>query len=119
MPAEPKVSDTQLYHVRPGQPVTLRIGIGNLQLGGASISHEGPPRSFPTGSDELIGHPGQDLRFTILHTVTTVKDINPQTNETVVTYRLSGGVKDQTFEYRLTVNETEGFAHYFIDFALV
>jgi hypothetical protein len=102
-----------------GRPVSLQVDVGNLQLGGASASHLGPPQPIPTGQPVQFDGGGADLKFTMLRTVTTVKDINPQTNETVVTYSLSGGVASQRFEYRLTVSEPEGFAHYLIDFAFV
>jgi len=119
MPAEPKVSDTQLYQVIAGRPVSLQIDVGNAQLGGASASHLGPPQPIPTGEPVMFDGGGTNLQFTILHTVTTVKDINPLTNETVVTYTLAGGAIAKRFEYKLTVSEPEGFAHYFIDFAFV
>jgi hypothetical protein len=119
MPSDPKVSDLQFYEVHPGRPVTLRIEIGNEMVGGPSIMFEGPPQPVQPEQDIRIGAEGEDLRFRILHTVTTVQDTNPNTNTTLVTFHLRGGVADRSLQYTLTLSEAGGLAFYLIDFAFV
>ena len=117
--SDPRVSDLQFYAVVPGQPVHLIVMIGNAQSGGTSASFKGTVQQVPQ-SGLTIGSPGEDLRGSVLHTVTTVRDINPNTDLTVVTYRLEGGVQDETFpSYNVPVNNPGGHARYEIDFVFV
>lgn len=54
----------------------------------------------------------------MLHCVTTVKDVNPLTNNTSVTHRLSGGAADEEFPYQVSVSKDKGIARYFITYVL-
>lgn len=113
--ADVTISDTRTYTIIAGQPVELNIVIGDQQAGGTSLMLDGrlwkPMQEWePVGAD--------DLRFKVLHCVTTVRDINELSNHTSVTYTLRGGVNQQPFPYRAEVSEN-GIARYVIDFVFV
>ncbi|HEX6372949.1 MAG TPA: hypothetical protein VF006_28760 [Longimicrobium sp.] len=118
MPNDPRIVDVQFYSVVPGQPVQIQATIGNGMVGGTSVSHKGVVRELTTGS-VTVGKQGDDLKHTIIHCITTVRDINPQSDTTVVTYHVTGGEQDLDVSYSLDVNVSGGFARYVIDFALV
>lgn len=118
MSSNPRVSDLQFYKVHPGQPVRLRVVVGNGMAGGTSLMLKGDIRQI--GNEQVtIGSPGEDLRRSVLHCVTTVKDINPATDLTVVTYYLEGGEQSQSYPYNVPVSTPGGYARYEIDFAFV
>lgn len=117
--SDPRVADLQFYAVVPGQPVHLTVVVGNAQSGGTSASFLGTVQQVPDGGI-VVGAPGDDLRGTVLHCVTTVQDINPANDMTVVTYTLRGGAQDQAFPpYNVPVSTPGGHARYEIDFAFV
>jgi hypothetical protein len=95
---------SKFYQILDGQTVILKITIGHAQLGTTSVS---------LGTDPLaIGHhgtlelelppPGTDLDGKTLFCSTVVADVQTQTNETSVTYELTGGAT----EFRQTLQET-------------
>jgi hypothetical protein len=114
---DPRIVDLQFYSVIPGQPVSIRATIGNGMVGGTSVSHKGFVQELTTGS-VTVGKPGQNLQKSVIHCITTVRDINPQSDTTVVTYHVSGGQQDLDVSYSLDVNVSGGFARYVVDFAL-
>lgn len=86
--------------------------------GGTSVSHKGTVQELTTGS-VTVGQSGENLKHSVIHCITTVKDINPDSDTTVVTYDLTGGEQDLTVSYSIDVNVSGGFARYLIDFALI
>jgi hypothetical protein len=117
--SDPRVSDLQFYPVVPGRPVHLSVVVGNAQSGGTSASFRGTVVRVPEEGIS-VGAAGDDLRGAVLHCVTTVRDINPASDMTMVTYTLRGGVEDQTFPpYNVPVSASGGHARYEIDFAFV
>ncbi len=116
----PLTTSTQIYPVRDGSPLTLEIVIGELQAGGTSIIWQGAITDLPgnVGPTTLTAD-GGTVRMSALHCATRVRDVNPNTNRTTVTYILRGGRQDQEFTYSLTVPEENGFADYVIDFVFI
>jgi hypothetical protein len=116
MPGDVLLSDTNFYAVRDNQPVLLTITIGNNQAGGSALRLNG--KSVPVNplGPTQIGGDTQNLKGSVLHCVTTVKDINPLTNRTSVVHDLEGGVVAETFPYEISVKEDKGLARYFITY---
>ncbi len=113
------VTQTAFYTVKPNTPVTLSVGIGDGQDGGTAVTLGGELVGSGAEIKNLrIGKPGQDLRDASIECTTTVKDINPSTNHTSVTYSLSGGKEDRDFTYDVTVSEAGGRAVYVVVFLL-
>jgi len=113
------ITKTEFYKVKPKTPITLSITIGDAQVGATAVNLEGALVGSGADVDDLpIGKSGQDLRDTILDCTTTVKDVNPDTNKTDVTYTLKGGQADQEFSYSADVSMEGGRAIYAITFRL-
>ncbi|HEX8391911.1 MAG TPA: hypothetical protein VF665_06065 [Longimicrobium sp.] len=119
MPNDARLVDLQFYPVSEGQPVRVRAIVGAGMAGGTSISYKGQVQEVGTDGSATVGAPGGNLRHSVIHCITTVKDINPASDKTVVTYILSGGPDEAMFSYELDVNTSGGYARYLIDFALV
>lgn len=83
------------YEVGAGD-VKLTIVIGNAQIG-SSIVNLGDVEKGHGDIDGLIIGSGPKIRGKSLKTKSVVKDINDQSNKTVITYRLSGGKRNQSF----------------------
>lgn len=118
MPNDPRIVDLQFYPVVEGRPVELRAIVGGGMVGGTSVSHKGVVQQLTTGS-VTVGKPGENLKQSVIHCITTVRDINPASDTTVVTYFLTGGERDLEVSYSLDVNVSGGFARYVVDFALI
>ena len=114
-----RLSATKFYAVTPNKQVFLTVEVGDGQVGGTALQLNGISLPFNPLGETTIGAPGQDLRRSILQVVTTVKDINPMTNQTSVTHRLRGGVTDETFPYSVSVPSDHGVAQYFITYVLM
>ena len=113
------VTQTAFYTVKPNTPVTLSVGIGDGQDGGTAVTLGGELVGSGAEIKNLrIGKPGQDLRDASIECTTTVRDINPATNHTSVTYSLRGGKEDRDFTYDVTVSEAGGRAVYVVVFLL-
>jgi hypothetical protein len=116
MPGDVLLSDTNFYAVRESGPVFLTITIGDNQVGGSALRLNGKSVPVNPAGKTQIGDDDQDLRGSVLHCVTTVKDINPMTNKTSVVHDLEGGILDETFPYQISVKEDKGLARYFITY---
>ena len=113
------VSQTAFYSVKPNTPVSLSVTIGDGQVGGSAVTLSGAlVGSGEEIRDLRIGKQGQDLRNASIECTTTVKDVNPATNRTSVTYALRGGKEDRDFTYDVTVSEAGGRAVYLVIFLL-
>src|SRR5713226_2575472 len=106
------IPKTEVYKVRPKQPITLSVLIGERQLGSTAVTLDYEPVGAGADITDLkIGKDDQDLRNSILDCVTTVKDANPDTNNTSVIYALKGGQASKDFPYSAEVS-TGGRAIY-------
>lgn len=115
------LTETKLYETAGKSPVTLEVIIGNADIGGTFVAFAGTALEPNPGTNDTwtIGTPGEDMRYKLLVCTTNVKDINPQTNKTSVTYKLSGGAKSQSFPFSIGVRQDGGYAMYSITFAFI
>ena len=112
------VSDTNFYLVQPHTPIFFEARIGDGQVGGTALRLNGSSIPVnPTGPTK-IGQDGQDLRRSVLQSITTVKDVSPTTNHTSVEHELTGGLKTEVFPYAIQVKKDKGIARYFITYVL-
>jgi hypothetical protein len=112
------VSDTQIYHVGDATTVTLQVMYGDGQPGGTVTTWQGDVQRVPDGG-RSYGRDGASLSGSILFCKSTVRDENPATNHTSVTYQLSGGVETREYSYQLLVPDQGALAEYSINFVLV
>jgi hypothetical protein len=114
------VTATQVYLVRDGQPLTLEITIGDDQAGGTSIIWRGDIIDIPPNPQPfLLTTDGGTARTETLHCTTRVRDVNPDTNHTSVTYTLRGGLIDENFAFDVIVPNDHAFATYIVDFIFI
>ena len=118
MGSDPRVSDTQIYRLGDKGNVTIAVTIGDAQVGETTLQLEGATTHLPTASTFPLGS-ADSLRDGILHTSTTVTDVNPATNRTEVTLHLAGGAADRDYTYQLEVADPSGSAQFLIDFIFV
>jgi hypothetical protein len=112
------VSDTNFYQVKQNTPIFFEVKIDNGQVGGTALRLNGSSIPVnPTGPTR-IGEDGQDLRRSVLQSITTVKDISRTTNKTSVEHTLSGGLATEVFPYAIQVKKDKGIARYFITYVL-
>jgi|GEM_PF-4861885 len=98
------------YHVVDGREVALSVRIGNSQMGGSVALLDGA--EIARGPIErLILGDGQVLRGRKLEIRTVVADINPSTNNLLVTYVLEGGTVDQEFKTWGSVESDQAARH--------
>ena len=117
MPGDVMVSHTNIYRVQTNQPVQLGVVIGDGQIGGTALTLNGAPVPFDNITGRaVVGRAGTSLVGAILQCMTTVQDRNPATNNTSVTYQLSGGVAAQTFPFSVQVTADSGIARYSVTF---
>ena len=112
---------TRLFELKGASQILVSIRIGNTDPGGSSVYHDGV---FLTEVDgDLINYtvPAQPgaLRNTILTTVTSVRDTNPQTNRTVISYSVQGGNATYQEDFEINVPHQGGRAVYTITLALI
>jgi hypothetical protein len=114
------LSDTRFYSIGNSPQIFLSIQIGNMDPGGSTVSLENAVIHQPAGNAQNLPVPQQpgNLKNTLLTCVTKVKDINPNTNKTVVTYTLNGGMSTQTYTFSIDVNQNGGYAIYDMTFVL-
>ena len=112
------ITKTEVYAVKPKTPIKLTVVIGDRQVGGTAVTWKNELVGSGAITDLQIGKDDDDLRGTILDCTTTVKDVNPDTNNTDVTYTLKGGQADQSFPYSAEVSIAGGRAIYAVTFRL-
>jgi hypothetical protein len=114
------VIDSAFYPVKPGSQVSLTVQVGDFQAGGTSYSWQGKQElGRPNFQDHVVNGGGAKIAGTILHCMTKVLDIRPDTNQTSVTFTLKGGVQDRSFPYGVQVASDHGVAVYQITFIFV
>lgn len=113
------VSAMEFYKVKPRTPVTLSIIIGDDQVGGSEVIWK--DRSLASGRVDglTVGQAGDELRGTELECTTTVRDVNPATNNTSVTYRLVGGEPSPQEFLKHAVSQPGGRAVYAMSFLFI
>ena|SRR6185503_5488787 len=116
MADEKTVSETALFEVEPGQPLTLVVTIGEAQVGATIVRLNGIVVPFP--NQQAPAPIGVTAPPSILDCVTLVEDVNPATNRTTVTYRLETGALAKEFTYTLEASE-KGRVRYEVTFILV
>lgn len=112
---------TRLYKVGTNAPVFLTVTIGDSQVGGTTVIFDG--QSLGPDDGEInnlpIGKAGDNIQFKLLVCTTNVKDINPASNKTSVTYTLTGGEEPQDFPFEIDASQNGGYAMYAVTFAFV
>lgn len=85
---------SKLYQIRPNDVVTLKITIGHGQVGVSTVSlgTSNLAERLRDNLDLFINRPGENLVGKTLICVTTVSDVRMETNETSVTFELTGGI---------------------------
>jgi hypothetical protein len=91
---------TESFHIRGDDPVRVTLKIGNGQLGGFSAML-GPDELSPASTTASravydLGR-GSAVRFQIFFASVLVKDVNPSTDETIVTAEVQQASKVMTF----------------------
>lgn len=112
-------SATRTYKTGNQSPVYLTVTVGDAQVGGSSIVFDGQEIATGDISNQKIGKPGDDIRYKILRCNTTVKDINPDTNKTVVTCSFTGGESGEDFIFDTEVKENGGEVLYSLTFTFI
>ena len=116
--ADVLLTDTNFYNVNASGPIFMTVTIGDGQVGGTAATLNGVPVPVNPTGETTIGTPTQDLRGSILQVITTVRDVNPLTNNTSVTHTFRGGVAPQAFPHAISVNADKDNARYFITYVL-
>lgn len=110
------LTSTNFHRVVPDRPLVLSVVTGDGQVSGTALLLNGQPHAFnsPAGPQELGS--GQALVGSVLHAKTTVRDVNPMTNRTSVTYVFDNGLATTEYPYSIEVSADHGAAHYLIAF---
>lgn len=110
------LTDVNFVPVGKMKTVKLSVLTGDDQVSGTALLLNGQPHPFanPEGPS-LIGK-GKDLIGGVLHVMTTVRDVNPLTNRTSVTYTLADSKTRIQFPFAIEVSADKGAAHYVITF---
>jgi hypothetical protein len=111
-------SDTQLVRINPETSLELTVVIGDEQDGGTTVLWEGSMIDVPSDTGMLpVAALGKNALYQTLHCTTNVKDINPESNRTSVTYKFSsaGG----SLRYAQEVPQANGWAQYSIAFVFL
>jgi hypothetical protein len=112
------VSNTQVYPVGTGTRVEVDVIYGDAQPGSTTTTWQGEVHRLPAGGGSF-DRGGGAMQGSILFCKSSVKDENPATNHTCITYRLSGGPAPREYYYELTVPEQGAIAEYSINFVFV
>lgn len=110
------VSDTVIYSLNGATQVRLTVHIGDDQVGGTSVMFEGQIFEIPGDGSRVFGD--GSLSGKIVHCVTNVKDVNPETNQTSVVYTMEGGPSLMDYPYSTIVPKQGEWAEYIIDIVL-
>ncbi len=121
MADEVQLTATRIYKVSDNSPIYLSILIGNANVGSTVVYYKDEMIGGDTGQIEMlpVGNENESLKFNLLKCTTKVKDINPLTNKTFVTYSLEGGIKDEQYEFTIDVKQDGGYAVYSVTFVFV
>jgi hypothetical protein len=114
------VTSTEGYQVKDGSRLTIEIVVGDGQAGGSSLLWQDditdfPPEEFPWE----VAEDGATARAKTLHCSTRVRDINPASNRTSVTYKLRGGKNQKDFHFSTSVPKPDDYATYVVDFVFI
>jgi hypothetical protein len=115
------LSATRIFNLRGATQLRISIRIGNADPGGTTVYHDGVFLQEVAGDlldFPVPARPGP-LENTILTTVTSVRDTNPQTNRTVIHYEARGGDAILREDFEIDVPDHGGRAMYTITLAVV
>jgi hypothetical protein len=113
--ALPTVSKTEKVRLDYTQPISFSIEIGFGNPGGTEW-FIGNQRGTVNGDGTVqLQNPGE-LEFLTLHCITTVEDVNDQTDKTAVTYRVHNAGTTSTFPFTFELKDKSRFVMYMIDF---
>jgi len=98
------------YMVDDDSDVLLTVAVGNRQLGGCVVELDGIELDWGEVTDLVVGR-GLVVRQRQLVVMANVVDINPSTNRTAVTYHLTGGVKEVSYETSGEVGQGQAVWH--------
>jgi hypothetical protein len=96
------VTHATTYDTAGNSPIHLTVTIGNGNAGGSSVLWKRKIIKEGAIIDLPIGNPGDTLRNKTLRATTKVRVVNPSSEQTSVTFILSGGAKTEEFLYTLT-----------------
>jgi hypothetical protein len=99
-----KVVDLRADYEVDSKDVRLTIVIGNAQIGSSVVTLDGTEKGRGDIEKLLIGA-GSKVKGKPLKTKSAVTDVNDKTNRTVITYRLTGGKRNQDFTSSGTVDK--------------
>ncbi len=121
MADEVQLTATRIYKVAENSPIYISVTIGNANAGSTVVYYKDEMIGGDTGQIEklMVGNENESLKFNLLKCTTKVKDINPLTNKTFVTYFLEGGVNEEQFEFTIDVKQDGGYAVYSVTFVFV
>jgi hypothetical protein len=112
-----KITHKSSFHVGQ-EPVQLTVTIGQGQFGSSTVvvgdTFVGHEHLF----DQRIGS-GNQLAGKVLRIVSVVTDINPQTNDTNVTYRLQSGAAASQHTSEFSVENDNDSVMYIAEIGLV
>ncbi len=104
------ISIMDAYHLKEGESeVTLNVTIGAKQKGNTKINIGGTNLGNTNGTFEKNLGKSSDLDGKDLDLVITCTDINPDSNNLIVTVELSGGVTNKSWTLNKTVKDKESY----------
>jgi hypothetical protein len=113
-----KTVDLRADYEVDSKAVKLTIIFGNAQIGSSVVTLEKVEKGRGDIDGLVIG-PGPRIKGKSLKTKSVVTDVNDMTNKTSVTYRLTGGKRNQEFTSSGTVDANGGSIIYRALFRLV
>jgi len=99
-----KTVDLRADYEVDSKDVKLTIVIGNAQIGASIVKLDKKEKGRGDINNVLIGS-GPSIRGKSIKTKSVVTDVNDQTNKTTITYKLTGGMRDQEFTSSGTVDQ--------------
>ncbi|HEV7608079.1 MAG TPA: hypothetical protein VGO61_12115 [Steroidobacteraceae bacterium] len=98
-----KTVDLRADYEVDSKDVVLTIEIGDAQIGSSIVKLDGTEKGRGD-IDKLVIGAGPRIKGKALKTKSVVTDVNDKTNKTSVTYRLTGGKRNQEFTSLGTVD---------------
>src|ERR1044071_7531643 len=108
------VVSTKLYAITDSQEeLLLSMAVGKAQISSSSIRLNAKliEANLEGGFENQKIGINKDLDNSMLTIDVTVKDVNPQTNETLIDVKLTGGKSDHIQRYSETANADGAIVH--------
>jgi hypothetical protein len=113
------ISGTRTYAVGGSSEVHLTVTVGDGQVGGSSVLWKGEIIGEGIIDNLKIGGSGETLKFKTFRCTTRIKDSNPLTNRSSVTYNLRGGQNEREYLFEAEMSSDGAYATYSITFVFV